>query len=115
MDRNGALSQDEYDKALPEPARLRYSASSTRMETTSSLLPSCNEPSKSSPTRFNGFKFPNRLTLCRIRFSRGRDRSTVGNQPIQAAPSPSPSSPLVAPVNRLFQQRDPGLLARDLL
>ena len=113
-DRNGMLSIDEYDKALTEP-HMRSFACSMRTVTTSSLLPSCNEPSKSSPTRFNGFKFPNRLTLCRIRFSVGGIEMLSISQFKLPQVLRRPARLCGAPLIDCFTRDSPGLLARDLL
>ena len=67
-DRNGMLSMDEYDKALAEPAHAVFRVLDANGDN-QLIWPSCNEPSRSSPTRFSGFKFPSPRTPCPIRSS----------------------------------------------
>jgi hypothetical protein len=94
-DRNGTLSMDEYDKALTEPAHAVFRVLDANGDNQLTLA-ELERAQQIIADQIRRLQVPEPSNSVSNQIQRGRNRAIM-NQPVQAAPRPSPSSTPVAP------------------
>jgi EF hand len=94
-DRNGMLSMDEYDKALAEPAHAVFRVLDANGDNQLTLA-ELQRAEQIIADQIQRLQVPEPGNSVSNQIQQGRNRGAV-NQPVQAAPTASPSSPPVAP------------------